>query len=161
MTDKPVLFLDMDSTVRKGYDEIGKFVNGPEDVEVFPEARTMMEMWHRDEGRIVTVSNQKGIGLGIVTTEAIQDAMVETNRQCGDIIDVMVWCPHSEPCLCRKPQIGMLVQGVYQLEVKNGENYPLSRMQMVGDRPEDEECARNAGIDFMWADQWRDLAKGI
>ena len=34
----PVLYLDMDGTVRKGKDELGRFVNGPEDVEVFPEA---------------------------------------------------------------------------------------------------------------------------
>lgn len=26
---------------------------------------------------------------------------------------------------------------------------------MVGDRPEDEECARLAGLDFQWAAGWR------
>jgi phosphoglycolate phosphatase-like HAD superfamily hydrolase len=26
---------------------------------------------------------------------------------------------------------------------------------MVGDQPEDEECARRAGVKFMRADQWR------
>lgn len=156
MNDVPVLFLDMDSTVRHGYDELGRFVKGPEDVVVFPEAVHMMRQWHKMGGRIVTVSNQKGIGLGYVTVEDIQDAMIETNRQCGGIIDVMVWCPHSNSCLCRKPQIGMLVQGIHQLEVKDGENYPLELMLMVGDRPEDEECARRAGIDFMWANLWRE-----
>lgn len=159
--DKPVLFLDMDSTVRKGYDELGRFVNGPEDVEVFIQARVMMQKWHEDGGRIVTVSNQKGIGLGLVSAEKIQAAMVETNRQCGDVIDVMGWCPHKDPCLCRKPQIGMLVRGVQQLEEKYGETYPLHLMQMVGDRPEDEECARKAGIDFMWANIWRDLSRSV
>jgi hypothetical protein len=28
-----VLYLDLDGTVRKGSDELGRFVNGPEDVE--------------------------------------------------------------------------------------------------------------------------------
>lgn len=159
MIDKPVLFLDMDSTVRHGYDELGRFVNGPEDVVVFPDAVEMMLHWHRNEGRIVTISNQKGIGLGYGTAVDIQAAMMETNRQCGNVIDIMEWCPHKDPCLCRKPQIGMLVRGVHRLEAKYGETYPLRLMQMVGDRPEDEECARNAGIDFMWAHEWRDLAR--
>lgn len=26
---------------------------------------------------------------------------------------------------------------------------------MVGDRPEDQECAEKAGIAFMWAHEWR------
>jgi phosphoglycolate phosphatase-like HAD superfamily hydrolase len=26
---------------------------------------------------------------------------------------------------------------------------------MVGDRPEDEQCAKNANIPFMWAHDWR------
>jgi hypothetical protein len=33
----PVLYLDLDGTVRKGKDELGRFVNGPDDVELFPE----------------------------------------------------------------------------------------------------------------------------
>jgi D-glycero-D-manno-heptose 1,7-bisphosphate phosphatase len=35
----PVLYLDLDGTVRQGKDDtLGRFVNGPEDVVVFPEA---------------------------------------------------------------------------------------------------------------------------
>jgi phosphoglycolate phosphatase-like HAD superfamily hydrolase len=29
---------------------------------------------------------------------------------------------------------------------------------MVGDRAEDEECARLAGLDFVWAADWRKQA---
>jgi D-glycero-D-manno-heptose 1,7-bisphosphate phosphatase len=29
---------------------------------------------------------------------------------------------------------------------------------MIGDRPEDEECARLAGLDFQWAAAWRGSA---
>lgn len=160
MIDTPLLFLDMDSTVRHGYDELGKFVNGPEDVEVFYEAKIMMNTWRQMGGRIVTVSNQKGIGLGIVTPELITDAMWETYRQCDGNIDFMTWCPHSDSCWCRKPEIGLLVQGVFELERKfPEESFPLSMMKMVGDRPEDMACARKADINFQWAHHWRELAE--
>lgn len=32
---------------------------------------------------------------------------------------------------------------------------------MVGDRPEDQECARLAGLDFQWASDWRAQAGGV
>lgn len=44
----PVLYLDLDGTVRHGHDELGRFVNGPDDVVVFPEATAMMRRWNDD-----------------------------------------------------------------------------------------------------------------
>jgi phosphoglycolate phosphatase-like HAD superfamily hydrolase len=32
---------------------------------------------------------------------------------------------------------------------------PLEDALMVGDRVEDEQCAKNAGINFIWANDWR------
>ena len=50
----PVLYLDLDGTVRQGKDDaLGRFVNGPEDVVVFPEAVEMMRRWKAGGGRIV------------------------------------------------------------------------------------------------------------
>lgn len=34
-----------------------------------------------------------------------------------------------------------------------------SECWMIGDRPEDEQCAAAANINFMWADVWRDRFK--
>lgn len=167
MRDVPVLFLDLDDTVRKGKDHLGRFVNTPEDVVIFPEARKMMGRWRETGGRIIGVSNQGGIALGNVRHSDITDVMQETVRQTGNLFDDLIWCPHhpnSEVeglarCWCRKPGIGMLVimleklRDTYPLEL-----YPLGQMLMVGDRPEDEDCARNAGIRFQWAEDWRELA---
>src|SRR3954451_9677101 len=69
-TEKALLVVDIDGTVRQGKDDaLGRFVNGPEDVVVFPEAVTMMQRWKDAGGRIAGVSNQGGIGLGIVSEE--------------------------------------------------------------------------------------------
>ena len=35
---KPILFLDLDGTVRHGFSELGRFVNCADDVVIFPEA---------------------------------------------------------------------------------------------------------------------------
>ena len=160
----PVLYLDLDGTVRKGKDEFGRFVNGPEDVEVFPEAVERMRLWKRGGGRIAGVSNQGGIALGIVTFDAVAAAMMETQRQCGDLFDRILWCMHHPDaqnpemarCWCRKPSAGAVVEAAHGLaERYPGEFYPPYMSLFVGDRDEDRECARSAGIDFTWAAEWR------
>ncbi|MFI6927328.1 hypothetical protein ACIBIZ_45875 [Nonomuraea spiralis] len=59
----PVLYLDIDGTVREA-----RFVNGTEDVRVFPEAVEVMRRWKQDGDRIIGVEvGQGGIALGIVS----------------------------------------------------------------------------------------------
>lgn len=89
----PVLYLDLDGTVRQGKDDaLGRFVNGPADVVVFPEATEMMRRWKQGGGRIVGVSNQGGVSLGVVSYEKVAAAMRETQRQAGGLFDKIVWC---------------------------------------------------------------------
>jgi D-glycero-D-manno-heptose 1,7-bisphosphate phosphatase len=161
----PVLYLDMDGTVRKGYDELGRFVNGPEDVEVFPEAVARMRKWKQAGGRIAAVSNQGGIALGIVSYSKVAAAMAETQRQCDGLFDLISFCAHhpgaqnpeNARCWCRKPSAGAAVEAVHGLVARfPGEYYPPYMGLFVGDRPEDEECAKSAGLDFEWAAKWRD-----
>jgi D-glycero-D-manno-heptose 1,7-bisphosphate phosphatase len=159
----PVLYLDIDGTVRKGKDELGRFVNGPEDVEVFPEAVEMMRRWKAGGGRIIGVSNQGGIALGMVSKLQVARAMAKTHRKAGKLFDKLAVCPHhpgaSDPevarCWCRKPAPGLLIEAALDLARENGEYYPPYMALFVGDREEDKECARLAGIDFMWAAEWR------
>jgi D-glycero-D-manno-heptose 1,7-bisphosphate phosphatase len=159
----PVLYLDIDGTVRKGEAELGRFVNGPEDVEVFPEAVTMMRRWKAGGGRVIGVSNQGGIALGIVTLANVAAAMTETHRQAGKLFDKIAWCQHhpdvGDPemarCWCRKPSPGLVIEAAIDIAGRHGEYYPPYMSLMVGDRPEDQECARLAGLDFQWAADWR------
>ena len=163
----PVLYLDIDGTVREGKDDaLGKFVNGPEDVRVFPEAVEMMRRWKAGGGRIIGVSNQGGIALGIVSMKRVAAAMMETQRQADGLFDKIGWCSHHPDakhpemarCWCRKPSPGLLIETALDLAHRNNEYYPPYMAQMVGDRPEDEECARLSGLDFMDAKDWRALA---
>lgn len=159
-----VLWLDIDGTVRHGPDELGRFVAGPRDVTVFPEAVERMVAWRMAGGRVVGVSNQGGVALGHVTREQVAHAMGETNRQCGGLFDEIVWCSHhpgaADPeaarCWCRKPSHGLIVAAAVGMAAQHhGEYYPPHLGLMVGDRPEDQQCARLAGLDFQWAKDWR------
>jgi len=163
-----VLYLDLDGTVRQGKDDdLGRFVNGPEDVRVFPEAVQMMRRWKKGGGRIIGVSNQGGVALGIVTYESVASAMVETYRQTKGLFDKIAFCvhhpradhPEMARCWCRKPSPGLLIESAIHLAGKHNKFYPPYMALMVGDRPEDKECARLAGLDFQWAVDWRQLAR--
>ena len=164
----PVLYLDLDGTVRQGKDDaLGRFVNGPEDVVVFPEAVEMMRRWKQGGGRIIGVSNQGGVALGIVPYARVAAAMAETYRQAGGLFDKIAFCchhpraqhPEMARCWCRKPSPGLIIEGALEVAQKHGEFYPPYMGLMVGDRPEDEECARLAGLDFQWAADWRKQAE--
>lgn len=155
----PVLYCDIDGTIRKGKTELGRFVNTAEDVEVFEGVPELL--WkYKDMGwRIIGVSNQGGIALGHMTMHDCMAAMAETQRQCKMAFDKIVFCAHSPldnpGCKCRKPGTLMLEDSRNWLFQQYGEAYPWSIGLFTGDRPEDETCAANAGLPFMKADEWR------
>lgn len=163
----PVLYLDLDGTVRQGKDDaLARFVNGPEDVVVFPEAVEMMRRWKRGGGRIIGVSNQGGVSLGIMSYEQCALAMRETHRQAQNLFDKICFCIHHPQaktpefarCWCRKPSPGLIIEAALDLGQHYDEFYPPYMGLMVGDRPEDEQCAALAGLDFQWAADWRKRA---
>lgn len=161
----PVLFIDVDGTIRKGYDELGRFVNGPKDVEIFPGVPDLLGRFREAGWRICAVTNQGGVALGLVSFDAVILGLLETCRLCHGMIDKIAVCPHhpnaktpeQAVCWCRKPRIGALTQSVIEMSSFFSETYPPHLALMVGDREEDEECAKNAGIRFLPAREWREL----
>lgn len=153
----PVLYLDIDGTVRWGKDELGKFVNTAEDVKVFEEVPQLLAHYKANGWKIIGVSNQGGIGLGYMDNVTCAAAMAETNRQAGDVFNRILWCPHKpdEGCACRKPKAGLVFRGQRYIYETYAESVPLNIGVFVGDRPEDAECARNAGLQFVDAEYWR------
>ena len=159
----PLLAVDLDGTVRHGKTELGRFVHTPGDVTVFPEAAEQIRRWKDRGGRVIAVSNQGGIALGYTTNDQCRATMARTHELCDGIFDKICYCPHfptaTDPemarCWCRKPSPGLLIEGAIEIAEKYNEYYPPHMGLFVGDRPEDEECARLAGFPFMWAVDWR------
>jgi len=95
----------------------------------------------RREGlRLGVVTNQSGIGRGLVTSEQVEAVNREVDRQLGPF-DVWMVCPHApwEPCDCRKPMPGMVEGAARHLGV------PTSACAFIGDTGADVEAARRAG----------------
>lgn len=161
----PVLYCDIDGTIRWGKDELGRFVNTADDVRVFDGVADLLWSYKKLGWRIIGVSNQGGIALGHMTMLDCVRAMAETHRQTMRAFDKLVWCSHhpdaKDPemaiCWCRKPKAGLVIEGALVVAEKYpGEVYPPHLGLFVGDRFEDAECARNAGLQFMNAAEWRE-----
>lgn len=160
----PVLYLDLDGTVRKGFDELGRFVNSADDVELFPRMAERLFSWKQKGYRLVAVTNQGGIATGQVSEADVRNALVRTQQLSGNAFDAVFMCQHHpdahDPewrnCFCRKPKIGMLVLATQFLSERfPDEMYPPHLALMVGDRIEDMHCAVAADVKFQWAEKWR------
>lgn len=159
----PILYCDIDGTIRWGKDELERFVNTAEDVRVFDEVPDLLWKYKKLGWRIIGISNQGGIALGHMSMSTCLEAMAETQRQTRNAFDGLLWCAHhpdaKDPemavCWCRKPRAGLVIEGALLLAERNGEIYPPHLSLFVGDRPEDEACAEAANLRFMAADIWR------
>jgi D-glycero-D-manno-heptose 1,7-bisphosphate phosphatase len=94
--------------------------------------------------RFVVISNQAGIGRGIVDRRTVDDInrkMVAGLRARGiDVLDVYI-CPHHphDGCDCRKPKPGML------LRAGREHSFQIGQSVYIGDDPRDAVAAHNAG----------------
>ncbi|HXQ37440.1 MAG TPA: hypothetical protein VN843_25745 [Anaerolineales bacterium] len=160
----PVLYCDIDGTIRWGKDELGHFVNSVEDVRIFDGVPELLKGYKELGWRVVGVSNQGGIALDLITSDENLQMMMRTHILCGEAFDRLLWCSHHpnavDPemavCWCRKPKAGLVIEAALSLNEQHDELYPPHLGLFVGDRPEDEGCAENAGLLFMPAAEWRE-----
>jgi D-glycero-D-manno-heptose 1,7-bisphosphate phosphatase len=92
--------------------------------------------------RTFIVSNQSGIGRGLITEEQYRAVQAELLRQIGDgLIDASYFCPDAPgvPSTRRKPEPGMLLEAAAEFAIDLGVSY------MIGDKSADIECGRRVG----------------
>jgi D,D-heptose 1,7-bisphosphate phosphatase len=134
------IFLDRDGTITidTGYP------SDPDEVELLPGAADGLRTL-RDRGwALVLVSNQSGVGRGMITPEqaqAVHNRLTVTLGAAGVEFDGAYYCPHApgEACECRKPRSGLLRRAAAELGLD------LAGSVMVGDRQSDVEAGRDAG----------------
>ena len=93
---------------------------------------------------LVVVSNQSGIGRGLITpgeARAVDERFRSLLADQGVVLDGAKYCPHrpDEGCRCRKPQPGMLLEAAAELDLE------LTSSHMIGDKQTDVEAGRRAG----------------
>ena len=94
--------------------------------------------------RLVVVTNQSGVGRGIVTLkdlEAIHARLEGLLEQEHVALDAIYFCPHhpDDGCRCRKPNVGMVERAVSELQLD------LRRSYLIGDHARDIQLANRVG----------------
>lgn len=171
-----VLFVDVDGTLTETISG-HTFKQHPQDVKVIEGADKAIAYFAQQRWKIIGVSNQGGIAKGFKSLESTI-AEMEFTLNFFPGLDCIYFCPDFEgrECYCterqeikqealefgqlfpkyqglfRKPNPGMIKLASHTIDGKIN----LEECWLIGDRPEDEQCANNAGINFCPADMWRD-----
>jgi D-glycero-D-manno-heptose 1,7-bisphosphate phosphatase len=125
-----------------------EYVRCWEQFEWLPGAQTGLRLLHESGYRVIIISNQAGIGRGVMTEvdlTRIHQRMTEDIETAGGKVAAIYYCPHDwdAGCACRKPKPGLLFQAQRDL------NLDLSRTHFIGDDARDGEAARAAGCPFL------------
>jgi histidinol-phosphate phosphatase family protein len=152
---KKTVILDRDGVLNKKPPRASYVVRW-EDFEWLPGARQALQLLHDSGYRVIVVSNQAGIGRGLMTEPdlaEIHSRMSQDAAVSGGKIEAIYYCPHDweANCDCRKPKPGMLFQAQRDL------NLDLSRTVFVGDDERDGEAADQAGCPFVKVSEQRPL----
>ncbi|MGA7286181.1 MAG: HAD family hydrolase [Candidatus Cybelea sp.] len=116
------------------------FNGDPARVEPAPNARALMDRLRAAGLTLAVVSNQSGIGRGLITADQVDAVNRRIDELLGPFAGFFV-CPHSpeDACECRKPKPKLILDAARALGVD-----PACCV-VVGDRESDVEAARNAG----------------
>jgi D-glycero-D-manno-heptose 1,7-bisphosphate phosphatase len=117
------------------------YCGDPSRVQPVPAARSALLRLRAAGIRTGVVTNQSGIGRGILTADTVAAVNAEVDRLLGPF-DVWRICPHApeEGCPCRKPRPDMLLDAAAELGLEP------HRVAYVGDIGSDVEAARAAGV---------------
>jgi HAD superfamily hydrolase (TIGR01662 family) len=112
----------------------------PAKVELVPGAREAIDAVRAAGLRVGVVSNQSGIGRGLLTRQQVDAVNARVAELLGPF-DTWQVCPHApeDACACRKPRPGMVLAAAAELGVDPSE------CVLIGDIGADVEAAQAAG----------------
>ena len=140
------LFLDRDGVINRWLP--GDYVRTWEQFAFLPGILECLRAWAGKFRHILLVSNQRGVGKGLMTQEALDEVharMLAEIRRAGGRIDGLYVCTaldKDDPC--RKPRTGM-----FEKARRDFQDISPERCLMVGDSDSDRAFAQNCGMDFI------------
>ena len=135
----PAIFIDRDGTIM----EDCVYCSDPKNVKIFPGVPEALRRLKSNGFKLIIITNQSGIGRGLITLEQYRAVEADVLRQLGDgLIDATYFCPDvpGQHSTYRKPAPGMIVDATREHQID------LSRSFLIGDKEIDVECAHNAGV---------------
>lgn len=144
--DANTLFLDRDGVLNRHI--LGDYVRTPEMWEWMPGILQAMALWARKFSHIVLVTNQRGVGKGVMTDAQLAKVhahMMQGVLEAGGRIDLVLACTSvSEEDPRRKPNPGMFYEACDLFP-----DIDAKSSVMLGDAPSDAAFAKNCGISFI------------
>lgn len=133
------VFLDRDDTLMVNVPYLGD----PSKVEIFADAAEAVFALRKAGFLLFVVSNQSGVGRGLITQDQVHAVNAELKRQfAGDYIHAFYHSfatPDDPYATDRKPSPELLLQAAQTHDLD------LAASFMIGDRLSDIECGINAG----------------
>lgn len=137
------LFLDRDGVIN--HEKKDDYIRHWVEFEFYTESLLALPLLAQKFNRIIIVTNQKGIGKGLMTEAdlaEIHSNMTNKILEIGGRIDAIYFCSDLDnQSPNRKPQPGMAFQAKASFP-----SIDLSKSIMVGNRMSDMEFGRNAGM---------------
>ena len=138
------VFLDRDGVINEKAPE-GDYVRRVEDLKLLEGAANAIARLNRAGIRVVVVSNQRGVALGLYSKEdvsAVHAALESKLALEGARLDGFYFCSHDAGnCNCRKPRPGLFDQARADFpEITAAESV------MIGDSLSDVEFGRGLGM---------------
>jgi D-glycero-D-manno-heptose 1,7-bisphosphate phosphatase len=140
---RPAVFLDRDGVVLP----LRAYPSSAHQGEVPPENARALARLHGAGYRLVLVTNQSALSRGVLTWPELRRMhriLQKRLEAAGAPLAGIYVCPHhpdwTGPCACRKPAPGLILQACRELGLDPARSY------LVGDRAEDLEAARRAGL---------------
>ena len=138
------VFLDRDGVINRKMPE-GQYVTGWQHFDLLPGVPEAIARLNQAGLRVLVVTNQRGIALGLYTAEDvvhIHARLQEELAERGARIDGFYFCPHDKrECNCRKPLPGLFEQA----QADFPEIAPAASV-IIGDSLSDIEFGRNLGM---------------
>jgi histidinol-phosphate phosphatase family protein len=138
MSGARAVFLDRDGTLM----EEVEYCDDPAKVRVYAGVPEALRKVKEAGWRTIIITNQSGIGRGLMTEAQYWAVQEELLRQLGvGIIDAVYFCPDPPgiPSTKRKPEPGMVWEAAAAYDIDVPHSF------FVGDKSADIECGERAG----------------
>ena len=151
------VFLDRDGVLNRKPPE-GRYVTSWSEYQPLPGVPQAIARFNRAGLRVVVVSNQRGIALGLYTStdvDHIHEEFQTTLKAHNAHVDAFYYCPHDKlQCDCRKPLSGLFDQAVAEFPGITAESSAI-----IGDSWSDIEFGRRLGMTTVFIEGDRALRK--
>jgi len=137
------LFIDRDGVIN--HEKKDGYIMNWREFQFYDGVKEAFPMFSSKFGKIIIVSNQRGVGKGLMTEadlHSIHQHMLKQIETGGGRVDHIYYCTSTDnKHPDRKPNPGMALQAKKDFPYIN-----LSRSIMVGNKPSDMLFGRNAGV---------------